>query len=216
MAQNTTKIVPDELFYSTFRNLLNVPLFIWWAGTCGKTVPPGARFKVEGDPRFSTLFLSRSYSAIQSIKSMVEQGRIEFCASPAVILDNQVPDGQSSALIGTGGTSSFVDIPVAPVADGGDLPYYKAAVSYSSGVITVDWSRAESQKNTGAKESPLNKFLVQVYHNTVLIDRIDNGNDRMLKYVPKILTGKYKFTIITVGVGGKSVGFGPADEVTLP
>jgi hypothetical protein len=239
MTEDIKKIVPDALFYSTFRNMLNVPLFIWWAGTSGKTIPPGGRFKVDGDPRFSTLFLSRSYSAIDSIKSMMERGRIEFCASPAIILDNLSPDGASVAMIGDSrDVATPVVIPIEPYdasstdPDARKLPKYKPSVVWDAakGVVIVDWSHDnyvaavnESPEyggvyeatTEGSTENPLDTFVVVVTLPNGRKTKIQNGSDKRLEYIPKTRPGKYSFLIITKGVAGGEVSMDAADAVEV-
>jgi hypothetical protein len=150
------KYLPDTFFYSEFRNLSNAPQYLWWAGGNGKTIAPGSRFRVLGDPRAPDS-LPRAYARAKCVARLVQEGVLEFCSSPSIILDNYAPDGKSILLqTGADGTPVLVEAPienktlpetVAPAPGAGQNPegvvfdiYTNAADPWTA--VIFDWSHS--------------------------------------------------------------------------
>jgi hypothetical protein len=206
------KIVPDSWFYSEFRNRLAVPLWVWWAGEQGRIVQPGARFKIEGDPRL-TAFLPRSYSVVASMKKMIENGRIEFCSSPAVILDNQLPDGDSMALQSQGTSPVLAPLPDAETENTRQLPKYTPTVTYNDtdNVIVVLWLAASAVDGVF---SQYDTYEVDITLPNGRKARSKTGADMQLNYIPKAGAGVYKFKVITTGLS-KDIPAVTGEEVSV-
>jgi hypothetical protein len=207
------KIVPDSWFYSEFRNLLDIPLWVWWAGEQGRLVQPGARFKLVGDPRLPAAIPGLANIAA-SIRKMVEAGRIEFCSSPAVILDNQLPDGQSLVLQAADGSPVLTGVPTAEAAAARVLPIYEPFITQVWNEANtelerfiIDWSDADATiKNAGEGGAyDLNdQYKVIVNPPTGRPQPVQNGVDRVLSYIPRVRTGAYTFQIVVVAVDGRT------------
>jgi hypothetical protein len=228
------KIVPDSWFYTEFRNLLDVPLYVWWAGTHGITVAPHAHFKVEGDPRIPRRIPGVS-SVVASIKRMVEAGRIEFISSPAVILDNKLPDGQSLVLQTDGDNAVLTGVPTVAEAAVRVLPIYKPTVTPAiseQGKVTeiiLDWTHIAEEVVGESETIPscitnlaggagydLNdKYKIIVTLPTGKSQTVNNSSDRQFTYIPKIATGTYSFKIVVVAVD-KREQEGEVVEYTIP
>jgi hypothetical protein len=227
------KIVPESWFYSRFRNLLDVPLYVWWAGTHGITVPPHAHFRVEGDPRIQPRIPGVS-SVVASIKKMVEAGRIEFVSSPAVILDNQLPDGQSLVLQTDGNNAVLTGVPTVEDAALRVLPIYEPIVTANlddhgrATEIVLDWTHLVEETvdlqvipsvitnlAAGAAYDLNDKYKVIVTLPTGKPQTVNNSSDRQFTYIPKIATGTYSFKVVVVAVD-KREQEGTAVEYTMP
>jgi hypothetical protein len=191
---NTTalspRIVPEEFFYSIFRNATNHTLYVWWAGSHGLNIEPGAYFKVEGDPRIPQP-LPRSHTRVQSIKQMLEEGLIEFCSSPPPILDDQVPNGRSMTLVGNAGSPAIGQVPLErSEVEARVLPAITPLLSLAENeeLIVVDWS-------SGSDLEPQDVFTVVVQPPVGEAGSSYTAHDRVFMYAPQAGYGDYTFTV---------------------
>jgi hypothetical protein len=185
------RIVPEEFFYSIFRNATNHVLYVWWAGSHGLNIEPGAYFKVEGDPRIPQP-LPRSHTRVQSIKQMLEEGLIEFCSSPPPILDDHIPNGRSMTLVGNSGNPAIGQVPLErSEVEARVLPVIAPALSLaeSGNLITVDWSSCENLE-------PQDKFSVVVTPPDGAPVIVRTAHDRVFQYAPQAGYGEYKFAVM--------------------
>jgi hypothetical protein len=195
------RILPDSFFYSEFRNLTDSPQYLWWAGGNGKTIAPGARFRVLGDPRAPDS-LPRAYSRASCLEKLVQDGILEFCSSPSVIFDNLVPDGKSAILqSGPDGTPTITEVPyTAEETAGRVLPVYNAspATGNAEGLIfdiyaienpdeapslVFDWSWS-----TGLM--PDDRFSLAITLPTGKVQTVKMGRDRIYT-LPNAAIGDY-------------------------
>jgi hypothetical protein len=184
------KIVPHQFFYSVFRNVTKHAIYVWWAGTHGLNISPGEYFHIEGDPRLPQI-LPRCHSRVESIKEMLEQGIIEFCSSPPVILDDNLPNGESMTLSGNNGSPVIDRVPLdVNEMAARDLPVIVPDVTFdeTDGLIIVDWTASVGLL-------PYDKFLVTVIDPNGVSQTVKTAQDRLFKYVPQVGYGDYKFTV---------------------
>jgi hypothetical protein len=192
------RIVPDEFFYSVFRNATDYPLYVWWAGSHGMNIDPGAYFKVEGDPRVPDQFPT-SRKRVASIKEMLEEGLIEFCSSPPPILDDQMPNGVSMAMVGNSGSPAVDKIPL----DRNEvaarvLPAIVPLITYDAAgeLITADWTGTPGLE-------PHDIFTVLVTPPSGEPETVRVGHDRMTQYIPRAGYGDYIFVVTITGIDGR-------------
>jgi hypothetical protein len=154
-------------------------------------IKAGAYFTIEGDPRLPQI-LPRCHSRVESIKEMLELGLIEFCSSPPVILDDNLPNGESMTLTGNNGSPAIGRVPLTrtEVEERG-LPIIEPDVSYDeeNDLIRVDWT-------TAADLLPYDTFSVTVTDPSDTSFVIRTAQDRLLKYVPKAGYGRYTFKVM--------------------
>lgn len=105
------RIIPETFLHSVFRNTTAHTLYVWWAGTNGMNIPAGERFRILGDPRIPPL-IPRAHGMVESIEEMIREGVIEFCSSPAPVIDNNRPDGRSMALFAKDGDPVLDTVPL--------------------------------------------------------------------------------------------------------
>jgi hypothetical protein len=194
----TPRIVPDEFFYSVFRNATNSRLYVWWVGTHGMNIEPGAYFKVEGDPRVPDQFPT-SRKRVKAIKEMLEEGLIEFCSSPPPILDDQMPNGVSMAMVGNSGSPAVDKIPLdRDEVAARTLPALVPLITYNAtgDLITVDWSATPGLE-------PHDVFTILVTPPSGEAETVRAGHDRMFQYIPRGGYGDYIFVVTITGIDGR-------------
>lgn len=138
------RIIPDSFFHSVFRNCTPHTLYVWWAGTHGMNIPPGEHFRLLGDPRVPPRIMS-AHGIVESIRSMLQDGVIEFCSSPAPVVDNNRPDGRSMALFAKDGDPYLDTVPLAKEElSARTLPMITPVCTYDPETlqILIDWSEA--------------------------------------------------------------------------
>ena len=134
-------IIPDTFFHSVFRNNTKHLLYVWWAGSHGMNIPPGEHFRLLGDPRIPPLMMSAS-SVVESIRAMLQDEAIEFCSSPAPVVDNNRPDGRSMALFAKDGDPYLDTVPLSKTELGTrTLPIITPVCTYDPETldILIDW-----------------------------------------------------------------------------
>jgi hypothetical protein len=184
------KIVPHQFFYSVFRNVTEHELYVWWAGSHGLNIKAGAYFRVEGDPRIPQI-LPRCHSRVSSIKEMMELGLIEFCSSPPVILNDNLPNGESMTLTGNNGSPAIDRVPLDRAeAEARVLPVIVPDITYDADkdLILVDWAGT-------AGLLPYDVFQVAITDPEGVSKLVKTAQDRLFKYVPKAGYGDYRFTV---------------------
>lgn len=136
------RIIPETFLHSVFRNTTRHTLYVWWAGTNGMNIPPGERFRILGDPRIPPLIPS-AHGMVESIETMIREGVVEFCSSPAPVVDNNRPDGRSMALFAKDGDPYLDTVPLSKEELGArTLPIVMPTCSYDPETkkILIDWT----------------------------------------------------------------------------
>ena len=194
----TDRIIPSSFFYSEFRNITDHTVFVWWAGTNGMNIPAGMRFKVLGDPRIPPQ-IPHAHGMVESIERMIKEGLIEFCSSPAQVIDDYRPNGVSVAIYSKDGHPTLDNIPLskAELADR-VLPIVVPVCSYDveTDKITVDWS---STPDLDLHDN----FVVLVTQPSGKKTEIVCGPDRMAQFTPKGGPGDYLILVTLKSIDGR-------------
>ena len=204
------RVIPDTFLYSVFRNTTPHTLYVWWAGTHGMNIPPGDRFRIKGDPRVPST-IPTAHGIIDSIKAMLMDGVIEFCSSPAPVIDNNRPDGRSMALFAKDGDPVLDTVPLSKeeLAER-VLPIVIPTCTYDPDKteILVDWTEQEGLELH-------DKFLVSVTSPDGKVLSVKCGEDKQTRYMTKSGPGMYKFLIKIVAIDKRSQD-GVEVEVEVP
>jgi hypothetical protein len=200
MVKPAVKLTPDTLYYSYFRNISGAQLFVPWAGSHGFSVKPGTTFRVPGDPRYNQFYPKiRSHAA--SIKSMIEEGKIEWLSSPAAIIDNLTNDGNSFAFLGglEGPEVSITAEDARQYSESRILPTAAPTVEYfaSAETFNVDWSNVE---NLDVND----QFLLIVTKDSGEPQRIACAFDRYIRDLPASGPGVYRFQYEVTAMDGRT------------
>ena len=159
------RIIPDTFFHSVFRNCTKHTLYVWWAGSHGMNIPAGEHFRVPGDPRVPPRVMN-AHGIVESIQAMLKDGVIEFCSSPAPVIDNNRPDGRSMALFAKDGDPFLDTVPLSKSElETRVLPIITPVCTYDPQTqdILIDWSETPGLEIhdtfTTAVTSPTGKVL---------------------------------------------------------
>ena len=204
------RIIPDAFFYSVFRNRLNTSLYVWWAGSHGMNIAPGEHFRILGDPRIPPS-IPKAHGVVESIKMMIMDGAIEFCSSPAQVVDNNRPDGRSMALFAKDGDPYLDTVPlIKEELVTRTLPVITPVCTFepATNEILIDWS-AEADLEihdtfTVTVTPPVGKELV-----------IQCGPDKLTRYLVKNGAGAYKI-MVTLATIDERTQTGVDVEVIVP
>jgi len=204
------RIIPDTLFYSFFRNTTDYELYVWWAGSHGMNVRPGEHFRIIGDPRVPPS-IPKAHGMVESIRAMLLEGVIEFCSSPAQVIDNNLPDGRSMALFAKGGDPHLEMIPLSKEELATrTLPVVTPTCTYDPvrNEILIDWSVLTTLDIH-------DRFVVTVTPPSGEAVSIKCGVDRQLRYAIQHGPGNYKI-MVTLMASDKRTQEGAKVTVTIP
>lgn len=212
MSTNSTAnlVIPDSFFYSVFRNCTKHVLYVWWAGSHGMNIPPEEHFRIIGDPRIPPS-IPKAHGMVESIKAMIEDGVIEFCSSPAPVIDNNRPDGRSMALFARDGDPVLDTIPLSKEELGlRVLPSVTPICTWDSetGEIFIDWSATDDLEIHDS-------FFVTVTPPTGKPVKVRCGVDKQTRFTPKAGPGLYKILVMLKAVDER-VQEGTETEITVP
>lgn len=204
------RIIPDTFFFSIFRNTTSHPLYVWWAGSHGMNIPAGEHFRIIGDPRIPPS-IPKAHGVVESIRAMLQEGVIEFCSSPAQVVDNNTPDGRSMALFSKDGDPYLDTVPLSKEELGTRvLPVVTPVCAYDPGEneILIDWS--------GLATLELHdKFIVTVTPPQGEPVRVRCDVDRLTRYIVNRGPGDYKIMVTLFSVDDRTQD-GVEVAVTVP
>ena len=210
MSSVADRIIPDTFFYSIFRNATDHTLYVWWAGSHGMNIPAGEHFRIIGDPRIPPS-IPKAHGVVESIRSMLQEGVIEFCSSPAQVVDNNMPDGRSMALFSKDGDPYLDTVPLSKEELAArTLPEITPTCSYDpdSNEILIDWSALATLELH-------DQFLVSILLPDETFQEIKCGVDRQTRYLPKQGAGTYKIRVTLVTLDERTQE-GSEVEVVVP
>ncbi len=192
------RIIPDTFFHSVFRNCTKHSLYVWWAGTHGMNIPAGEHFRILGDPRVPPRVMS-AHGIVESIQAMLRDGVIEFCSSPAPVVDNNRPDGRSTALFAKDGDPYLDTVPLSKQElRTRILPIVTPTCTYDPETldILIDWSATADleihDSFVAAVTPPDGKALT-----------IRCGVDKQTRYTT-VGAGLYKVLVTVTAVDGRT------------
>ena len=163
------------------------------------SVGPRERFYILGDPRVPSC-IPRAFGLVESLRMMIRDGILEFCSSPAVVIDNNAPDGQSIALFSQDGDPYLDKIPLpAEELAARVLPVVTPTCTHDAAKneILVDWL------NFAGLEIH-DKFEVTITPPAPAKSRtIKTGVDKQYAYIVKAGPGDYTFLVTLVAVDGR-------------
>jgi len=203
------RIIPDTLLYSIFRNCTPHLLYVWWAGTHGMNIPAGEHFRILGDPRVPPRVMS-AHGIVDSIQKMLQDGVVEFCSSPAPVVDNNRPDGRSMALFSKDGDPYLDTVPLSKAElETRVLPIITPVCTYDpdKSEILIDWL---GEKNLEIHDS----FVVTVTPPGGKPLAIKCGVDKQTRYTVKE-PGIYTVLVTLTAVDQRSQD-GVETEITVP
>jgi hypothetical protein len=193
------RIIPETFLHSVFRNTTDQTLYVWWAGTNGMNIPPGERFRILGDPRVPPLIPS-AHGMVESIQQMIQEGVIEFCSSPAPVVDNNRRDGRSMALFAKDGDPYLDTVPLSKEElSERTLPIITPTCSYDPETkkIRIDWSEATDLELH-------DRFLALVTPPKGEVFTIKCGVDKQASYQTKAGPGLYKILLRLTSVDDRT------------
>jgi hypothetical protein len=192
-------VIPDTVFGSWFRNRTDHPVYVPFAGEHGMNVGPGERFYIQGDPRVPSC-IPRAFGLVESMKMMILAGILEFCSSPAVVIDNNAPDGRSIALFSQDGDPYLDKIPLpAEELEARVLPLIVPTCTHDAvkNEILVDWLHFAGLEIH-------DKFEVLITPPAPAKTKtIKTGVDKQYTYIVKAGPGDYKFLVTLLAVDGR-------------